>query len=39
MPDKIFPRGRGALLFLVLLAHVLFVPAASWLGEIGRAHV
>lgn len=32
MPDKIFPRGRGALLFLVLLAHVLFVPAASWLG-------
>lgn len=30
MPDKIFPRGRGALFFLVLLAHVLFVPAISW---------
>lgn len=32
MPDKIFPRGRGALFFLVLLAHVLFVPAISWVS-------
>lgn len=32
MPDKIFPRGRGALFFLVLIAHALLVPAISWLS-------
>lgn len=34
MPDKIFPRGRGTLLFLALLAHTLLIPAASWLGAL-----
>lgn len=34
MPDQIFPHGRGTLLFLALLAHTLFIPAASWLGAL-----
>lgn len=31
MPDKIFPYGRGAMLFLILLAPTLFVSANDWL--------
>lgn len=31
MPDKIFPYGRGAMLFLILLAPTLFLPAQDWL--------
>lgn len=31
MPDKIFPYGRGAMLFLILLAPTLFTPAQDWL--------
>lgn len=31
MPDKIFPYGRGAMLFLILLAPALFLPAQDWL--------
>lgn len=31
MPDKIFPYGRGAMLFLILLAPALFLPANDWL--------
>lgn len=35
MPDKIFPRGCGALVFLVLIAHILFAPSSAWLGILG----
>ncbi len=31
MPDKIFPYGRGAMLFLLLLAPTLFLSANDWL--------
>lgn len=31
MPDKIFPHGRGAMFFLILLAPTLFLPAKDWL--------
>lgn len=31
MPDKIFPYGRGAMLFLILLAPTLFLSANDWL--------
>lgn len=35
MPERIFPRGRGALLFLVLAADALLLPAACWLDVLG----
>lgn len=31
MPERIFPRGRGAMFFLVLTADALLLPAAHWL--------
>ncbi len=31
MPDKIFPYGRGAMLFLLILAPTLFLSANDWL--------
>lgn len=35
MPEQIFPRGRGALLFLVLAADALLLPAVCWLDVLG----
>lgn len=34
MPDKIFPQGRGALFFAVLLADTLLIPAGSGLNAL-----
>lgn len=34
MPDRVFPRGRGALLFLILSADALLLPSGLWLDAL-----